>query len=578
MNAILMAFPLVSACLAGAAPDVLDGPWATFNGNNAGTASTDAIPYTLGEGPVRIAWTLDVRAEGQDRVAGRNPITFDSEGNLYWKTSISGGTGGIPRIVSASPDGEIRWVANDGEGAVHGLGGFYDGTAAVVGKNAVYALGSLLPEDEILFVAAYDKATGTLLWQSELDGAVSAAQGDTPYADLLTPVLHEGKLYVVAPSDVSYLPQNLYRVNAEDGEVDWMETFDEIAIRMGGQMTFVPEAFGPGEHGLYFHGDSGSGGDGVAEVYALMIDDGGGEFAWAEEGGKVARSHLIYSEVTETLYAHTWSDYGAELYTYSPDLGFLAANTNVRETGHGFYDVGCLTFDGEEIIAGGFQGLVIRYTDIGDGRTENVVAFDDENLSSAYWGEYRIYGQLLQDPDGHAILISGTNSDTDSNPDFSARVVAIDVTAGELLWEFDTGIVQNHGFTVRGGPFMGPDGKIYYFHAVTGELVALEGEAPPLPMFIRGDTDGNGVYGIGDAIQILERIFSGRDAFTSDCDDAGDIDDNGTFIINDAILLLNYIFGGEPKVPPSPPVGACGVDPTPDDGAMDCRSTSPACR
>ena len=35
----------------------------------------------------------------------------------------------------------------------------------------------------------------------------------------------------------------------------------------------------------------------------------------------------------------------------SLDIGPLAANKNVRETGHGFYDVGCLDFSGEEIIA-----------------------------------------------------------------------------------------------------------------------------------------------------------------------------------------------------------------------------------
>ncbi|MBN1417434.1 MAG: PQQ-binding-like beta-propeller repeat protein [Planctomycetes bacterium] len=574
MAALIAAMP----ALAVAAPDELDGPWATYHADNAGTSSSDAIPYSLGTGPIEVAWKLDVRAEGQDRVAGRNPITFDSEGNLYWKTSIGGGTAGVPRIVSVDPEGQIRWVANDDAGEIHGLGTFYDATAPVIGKDAVYAIGGL-PDDEggWLFIAAYEKATGTLIWQSALDDAVSAANNG--YADLLTPVLYQGKLYVVAPDIDSLLPRLVLRLDAADGAIDWVDYVDGVMIRISGQMAFVPDAFAPGEHGLYFNGDSGNGADGIPEVYGIHVLDNGAELAWSSEGGKVARSHVVYSEATGTLYTHTWADYGGQLYSFAPDIGLLAANVNLRGTGHGFYDVGCLEFDGEEIIAGGFEGLVIRYIDVGNGVTQSEVAYDDANLSGAFWGEYRVFGQLLQAPDGHSVLITGTNSDTDSNPTFSARVVAIDVTAGELLWEFDTGIVQNHGYTIRGGPYAGPDGKVYYFDAVTGELVALKGPQAALPRFIRGDTDGSGNYTIGDGVQILERLFANRAAFGSDCDDTGDLDDNGVFTIGDAVWLFNYLFAeGELKKPPFPPAETCGEDPTPDDGEMGCNATSPACQ
>jgi len=456
---------------------------ATYNGDNAGTASTEAIPYTLGTGPVEIAWSLDVRAAGHDRVASRNPITFDGAGNLYWKTSTGGGTGGITRIVSVSPDGKIRWVANDGKGNLHGLGRYFDATAAVIGKNAVYALGEL-PQDEgeWLFVAAYDKETGALLWQSELDDAIPAPDGNGAVA-LLTPVLHEGKLYVIAPDVDSRLPRLVFRLDASNGNTEWVAYVEEVGIRAQGQITLVPDAFGVGEHGLYFNGDSGNGSDGIPEVYGIRVLSN-----------------------------------GAQIYTYSPETGPLAANVNLRSTGHGFYDVGCLEFDGEEIIAGGFNGFVIRYTDVGNGRTQSQVAYDDANLHDAFWGEYRIYGQLLK----------------------------------------------------------APDGKIYYFHATTGELVALKGPGSPLPRFIRGDADGSGSYTIGDGIQILDRLFAGRPALGSDCDDTGDIDDDGVFTIGDAVRLFNYLFAG--GVPPASPGDACGVDPTPDDGEMSCNATSPACR
>jgi len=39
--------------------------------------------------------------------------------------------------------------------------------------------------------------------------------------------------------------------------------------------------------------------------------------------------------------------------------------------------------------------------------------------------------------------------------------------------EYDTGIAADNSYTTRGGPFLGPDGQVYYFHATTGHLVAL---------------------------------------------------------------------------------------------------------
>lgn len=553
----LLPFLLAVPVSAFAQGDEVEGPWGTINADNSGTAATDAIPYILGEGPVEVAWKLDVRGEGQERVAGRNPITFDRDGNLYWKTSIGGGTGGIARVVSASPDGDIRWAGNDGAGSLHGLGNFYDGTGVVVGGDLVYALGGF--DTGELFVAAYRKDTGALEWETLLDFGATGARdvGGFFAADLLTPVLHGGKLYIVAPDEESLLPKNVYQVHAEDGYLDWVVNLPEIAIAMTGQITLVPDAFAEGEHGLYFNGDSGSGIDSVPEVYGVRVTASEGLLAWSAEGGKVARSHLIYSDVTGTLYAHTWSDYGAQLYTYHPTDGPLAANTNAAGTGHGFFDVGCLDFNGTDIIAGGFQGLVIRYFDQGQGITTSETAFDDENLTPGFWGEYRVYGQLLRAPNGNSVLITGTNSDVATNPSYTARVVAIDVTASRLLWEFDTGVAQDIGFTVRGGPIAGPDGKVYYFDAVTGELVALKaGEI----RFIRGDCNGDGSLNIGDAVKNLFYQFRGD---LLDCVDAADVDDNGQVEVTDIIHLLTHLFLEGPA--PEPPFPDCGPDEGDDD-------------
>ncbi|MBN1417373.1 MAG: hypothetical protein JXP34_01275 [Planctomycetes bacterium] len=79
--------------------------------------------------------------------------------------------------------------------------------------------------------------------------------------------------------------------------------------------------------------------------------------------------------------------------------------------------------------------------------------------------------------------------------------------------------------------------------------------------FIRGDTDGNGTYTLGDGVQILERLFANRQAYTSDCEDTGDLDDNGFLTIGDAIQVFNYLFASGTE--PAPPAVTCGVDPTP---------------
>jgi hypothetical protein len=85
----------------------------------------------------------------------------------------------------------------------------------------------------------------------------------------------------------------------------------------------------------------------VSDVYGIRVDDGDGVLGWMSEGGKVARSHVIYSEAQNLLYTLTWSDYGAQLYAFDPATGFVGSYANSVNTGHGFYDVGALEFDGK---------------------------------------------------------------------------------------------------------------------------------------------------------------------------------------------------------------------------------------
>ncbi|MBN1417298.1 MAG: IPT/TIG domain-containing protein [Planctomycetes bacterium] len=82
------------------------------------------------------------------------------------------------------------------------------------------------------------------------------------------------------------------------------------------------------------------------------------------------------------------------------------------------------------------------------------------------------------------------------------------------------------------------------------------GEGPTIT-FIRGDTDGNEAYTVGDGVQILERLFENRTAYTSDCEETGDVDGNGVLTIGDAVWLFNYFFARGAK--PAPPANTCGT-------------------
>jgi len=123
-----------------------------------------------------------------------------------------------------------------------------------------------------------------------------------------------------------------------------------------------------------------------------------------------------------------------------------------------------------------------------------------------------------------------------------------------------------------------------YNHALSDEQVrgnlVLGPDEPPCepmqPRFIRGDTDGNGAFIINDGIQILERLFAGREAFDSNCDKTGDADDTGAFTIGDAIYIFNFLFADGPE--PLPPHPDCGVDPTLEGDTLTCEEDSPACR
>ena len=161
----LIAGPVLSA----SAQDNVQGPYGTGHGDNHGTmrTTTPAGDWSAG---IDLAWELDVRALGLDRSA-TGPISFDAAGNIYWITSIGGGTGGRQILASVSPAGALRWASEPLT-----LDGGFGGTSPTVGVERVYALagGNAFDYDgdgaagQLLI--AVDKATGATIWKLDLDG------------------------------------------------------------------------------------------------------------------------------------------------------------------------------------------------------------------------------------------------------------------------------------------------------------------------------------------------------------------------------------------------------------------------
>jgi hypothetical protein len=93
---------------------------------------------------------------------------------------------------------------------------------------------------------------------------------------------------------------------------------------------------------------------------------------------------------------------------------------------------------------------------------------------------------------------------------------------------YNTGICADHGFTTRGGVLTGPDGKMYYFHGVDRDLIALGIPACP------ADLDGDGDTDLDDLTILLQNYASGP---------GGDIDGDGDTDLDDLTVLLQN-FGG----------------------------------
>jgi hypothetical protein len=89
--------------------------------------------------------------------------------------------------------------------------------------------------------------------------------------------------------------------------------------------------------------------------------------------------------------------------------------------------------------------------------------------------------------------------------------------------------------------------------------------APPPPRFRRGDSNGDRVMDLSDAITTLGFLFLGEPR-SLECEKSADSDDSGVLDLTDVLAVLNHLFLAGPA--PPPPFDACGADPTAD--ALGC--------
>src|SRR5262249_30497333 len=143
---------------------------------------------------------------------------------------------------------------------------------------------------------------------------------------------------------------------------------------------FLNDPRNPGpnyRHAMFIQNVSGSGTDTQGEVLGVSIEPtpvtGGAALLWRAVDGFADRQHATSSAVKHRVDTHTWHDYRAALYSFDGISGAVVANQNAASDGHGFFDLGALGWDDSSIVAGGFSGNIIRYTDDGTGTTHDQI-------------------------------------------------------------------------------------------------------------------------------------------------------------------------------------------------------------
>jgi hypothetical protein len=165
-----------------------------------------------------------------------------------------------------------------------------------------------------------------------------------------------------------------------------------------------------------------------------------------------------------------------------------------------------------------------------------------------------------------AAIISLTDSESVLPPDEDVEVLRFVFTVSEEAPPGVTEIRFTDGAVGSGDPVSNK--LIAGGERITPELadsfLFIDGRINILPdgaLFIRGDSNDDGVVNISDPNYTLNHLFLGGPE--PPCDDAADANDDGAVDISDAVATLQFLFTGGTVLPP--PLTQPGTDPTDDE-------------
>lgn len=111
---------------------------------------------------------------------------------------------------------------------------------------------------------------------------------------------------------------------------------------------------------------------------------------------------------------------------------------------------------------------------------------------------------------------------------------------------------------------------IYFIFLLSLLSCSVNGISAQESLFLRGDSNTDGVFDISDPINSLGHQFIGNPSVL-DCEDSSDSNDDGIIDISDPIHSLSFQFLGTAQ--PPEPFNTCGIDPTND--TLNCRKFDP---
>jgi len=544
----------------GERPVILDqvaGPWGIRNGDISSTNAAEQLPCDTSIGEFEVLDTAYVNGPSAGLpIEGNGNVVFDRFGNLYWVSWDK-------FLESYTPNLHRRWRGHD-QGDPKQLGGDINNGSWIAGIRYIYVVGGGRDDHGGQpAVYAFEKSTGQLVWETGLAGEDWAGHPGRPKV-----TLYDDKLYVVGENILEWV--NVYGVDAATGNLDWWcPCYVEMQyneLNNPGSVTFVPDVYGPGQHGLFFNQMSTPGipwSDGYADMVAIEVGGGGCQVVWGPsqniDGPGLEQSFPIYSETTGLLYTPSFknvngTNWSRSLYAWQPSATpspLVATHTPAEDdVGHGWRYNFALDFDGRMVHAPGEWDTIRSYMDNGDG-TFDVAYRSFGGFSETGWG-FEGQGCLLQDQNGDSIYFVTNTSNDDPNEAYRvpSKLLAINLSepvdpndpnctpiAEWVCHQWDAPAEDWDYGTPYAGPTPGPDGSLYLFQSHGWDFQRITRlRLVPSPA-CGGDIDGDGDTDLSD----LGALLSAYGSFEGDpnYNPAADFDDDGDVDLTDLAWLLS---------------------------------------